>query len=80
METLEESKITTFTNFEFFSFLFWRNFASRKRPVTLEGLSSLFHFVAKIPADFNYLIFFEVTNDLEKGKPPKKKINPKKFY
>jgi len=41
--------------------------------VTLEGLSSLFHFVAKIPADFNYLIFFEVTNDLEKGKPPKKK-------
>jgi len=47
--------------------------------VTLEGLSSLFHFVAKIPADFNYLIFFEVTNDLEKGKPPKKKKKSKKI-
>jgi hypothetical protein len=64
-------------------FPFWRNFAHKKtasKIVAFDHQNPAFSiFVARIPAEFHYLIFFEVTNDLEKREKAKKKnLNPKK--
>ncbi len=71
----KQSKITSSTNFEFF-FPFWRNFAHKKQPSRFVGFDhqnpAFSIFVARIPADFNYLIFLRSQMIQKKGKSQKK--------